>query len=570
MFSPAVSSYCQKPSHSATFCLKMDDAGASHSCFGATIEGNAATFFHLIGLLDNEQDMVEAGRDSPMKVFRTMVAFAVVMAAASFGMAGEMHDFRPTYDGFIRTAMDRLNARYGMAVAVVQHDSMVFEGYYGSADIDAGRPVTPATEFYIASSTKSFTALAALLLERQGKLDFDRSLQAYFPEIEFAEGLPADSIYLPNLLSHTAGINNLPMLLLTAFSGEHDRHILEQVVALTRPNDKAPLGTFAYTNIGYNIAGLIIERETGRAWQEAVTDEVLKPLGLSHTSCYMSVLEENGWPFAEPHSCEEVPGQVVRVDARKVDKTMHAAGGIITTARDMCRWLRVQLGDGAIDGRQVFPRDVVQTSHRLQAECDKEYGPYQRHAYGFGWYLGSYHGETVMHHFGGFTGAHAQIAFMPEYDMGVVVLVNEASIGGDFACLVSSYACDYFSGQPDLDSLFAVKLDSTRVEMDDMTERLSARQTEHAHRKWQLDLPMDRFAGTYRHPLYGTLHVDHEGGDTLRLRLGVMSAVAEPYPDTNAVRVDMPPGYGSVIRFTIDGDGVKSADLKGMIFPRVN
>jgi CubicO group peptidase (beta-lactamase class C family) len=358
--------------------------------------------------------------------------------------------------------------------------------------------------------------------------------------------------------------------MLTAFSGEHDRSTLEQVVAQTRPDGDSPLGTFEYTNIGYNIAGLIVERETGRNWQEAVTEEVLQPLGLEHTSCFMSSLEDNQWPFAEPHSCVDKPGKVVRVDARKVDSTMHAAGGLITTARDMCRWLRMQLADGVIDGREVFPRDVIRASHQRLADCDLVYGPYERHGYGYGWYLGSYHGETVVHHFGAFTGAHAQIAFMPDHDMGVVVLVNEADFGGDLASLVSSYACDYIAGRADIESAFAVKLDSTRAQTKNIVAKLTAREAEIAKRTWMLELPFDRYAGTYRHPLYGTLHVDYTVGDQLHARLGVMKAVATPYPDTNAVRVDMPPGYGTVIRFTVDSSGVASANIQGMTFPRAN
>ena len=147
----------------------------------------------------------------------------------------------------------------GTAVAVVKDGKVVYEGYFGYADLGARRPVDKHTAFYIASTTKPFLALHALLQERAGELDTGTTLHAMFPATVFAD-IDARVVTIKDLLTHTSGIDNQPLVWATAFSGLHDANSRQQLVAASYANAEAPRGTFDYTNVGYNILGVWLDR----------------------------------------------------------------------------------------------------------------------------------------------------------------------------------------------------------------------------------------------------------------------------------------------------------------------
>ncbi|HEU5186539.1 MAG TPA: serine hydrolase domain-containing protein, partial [Gemmatimonadaceae bacterium] len=110
----------------------------------------------------------------------------------------------------------------GMSIAVVRDTQVIYAKGFGWADVEARTPVTPQTIFYIASTTKSFTGLAAALLAEQGRLDLDAPLSRYLPTARLQTPLNPDSITLRSLLSHTHGIHgDGPIIFRTAYSGQH-------------------------------------------------------------------------------------------------------------------------------------------------------------------------------------------------------------------------------------------------------------------------------------------------------------------------------------------------------------
>src|SRR5690606_41827846 len=134
-----------------------------------------------------------------------------------------------------------------------------------------------------------------------------------------------------------------------------------------------------------------------------------------------------------------------------------SAGGMYASARDLARWLLVHLNGGRLDGRQVLPAAALAEAHRPVAEVDDRYGPFERRGYGLGWYTGPYDGEPVLHHFGGFAGAHAHLSFMPERGLGVVVLANESIAAGRLVPMIAAFASDWWLGEPDVGALYTAQ-----------------------------------------------------------------------------------------------------------------
>ena len=482
-------------------------------------------------------------------------AFVAVLAASPLCAQPVPPDssaaFAEIMDAFVSETLDDLGVVPGLALAVVRGDEIVYLRGFGDADREAGVAVTPRTPFYIASATKPFTALATVLLDRQGALDLDASLQSLFPDVAFPNELRADAVTVRHLLSHTHGLENGPLGFRAAFTGEHTPETMRALLALSEPNSGAPLGAFDYTNVGYNILSLRLDELPGGPWQALLDALLFEPLGMERTTAWSS--EAARWAPARPYHPFGDDGPA-RIYLEKTDATMQAAGGMYASAHDLARWLLVHLNEGRLDGEQVVPADAIAEVHRPVGETDGRFGPFERAGYGLGWYTGSYDSERMLHHFGGFAGSHAHTSFLPERGLGVVVLANESFVGGRLVPLLASFAYDWWRGQPDVLSVYVPQRDALVAGAQRAREGVQAEAAERARRKWTLSQPFEDYAGTYVSPSYGTLTVTVEGEAPV-LRLGNLWAEATPFTEPETMRVTFVPPGGEVVAFELDGDG---------------
>ncbi len=476
--------------------------------------------------------------------------------------------FQTAADDLIEGALKRLPVP-GLAMSVVVGDGIVFARGFGVADIENGVTATAETDFYIASSTKSFTALAAALLAARGELDLDASLADYFPDVAFDPAVGADRITLRDLLAHTSGLDNDAIVFRAAFTGASGHEDLVGVLASTRPNERAPHGTFQYTNLGYNIASLILDDVTGKPWQDVLRDEVFAPAGLGRTTAYASLPVREGWPVAAPYTAFGEEG-LEQIYLEKRDNTMQAAGGMYSTAADLGCWLVLQINDGRIGDRQIFPAAVIRDTQRPVAQTDADFGPFRRHGgYGLGWYIGEYGDDTLIHHFGGFAGFRAHVSFMPAHDIGVAVVVNEASVGGRLADMLAAWAYDWWLGPPGAETDGEARVAEIASWTEANRARIAEGRASRAERRWQLTEPLEAYTGAYASGDFGTAVVTIEAG-TLAVRMGNLYAVSTPYTETNTIRVELIPGRGQVFGFEVADDGrVTGARFADALFERV-
>lgn len=490
---------------------------------------------------------------------------AVLLAAAPPAVAGpDVARFRTDTDAFIRRAMDRIGVVPGLAIAVVDGDESVLTEGYGVADLSTGAPVDADTRFYIASSTKSFTALAVATMAERGDVDLEAPLATW----STAPGLPADlaaRVSLTDLLSHRSGLDNSPMSFRAAMSGEHTPAVMQRLIAATVARDDTPHGTFRYSNAGYNLATTLLEARDGRDWRVVVRDEVLGPIGMADTTGWVSGARTGG-VVAAGHLGHSADGPV-RSPLQKVDATMRSAGGLVSTADDMARWLEVQINDGVLDGRRVFPAGLVASTHQPLATSGGSFGPYTRESYGLGWQIGHYGDDVLIHHFGNFAGSRAHVSFMPARRLGVVVMVNEDAVAGDLADLIANYVYDWHAGRPDLEAAYDAALGDLVDRRDLARASIARQQAERGARPWMLARPVVAYAGTYESPLMGSVQVAERDG-ALVVSVGVMEAVAEPFTRPESIRVELAPLQGQVMLFSADGETPDSLEFLGETFTR--
>ena len=499
----------------------------------------------------------------PLRLAALAVA-AVMLAAPPAVAAPDVVRLRSDADAFIRRAMDRIGVVPGLAIAVVDGDETVMTAGYGVADLATGAPVDADTRFYIASSTKSFTAQANAAMDARGEIDLASPLSTW----STAPGLPADlaRVSLTDLLSHRSGLDNTPMSYRAAFSGDHTPEVMQRLVAATTTLDDTPYGTFRYSNAGYNLATTLLEARDGRDWRLVVRDEVLNPLGMAHTTGWLSEARAEGAVIAAGHLGHPADG-LVRSPLQKVDATMQSAGGLVSTPGDMARWLEVQINDGVLDGRRIFPEGLVASTHQPLAANETTFGPYTRESYGLGWQIGRYGDDVLIHHFGNFSGSRAHVSFMPARRIGVVVMVNEDVLAGGLADLVANYVYDWRAGRPDLEAFYDAAVGELVDRRDRGRAAIARQQAERAARPSMLARPVAAYVGTYESPLLGTVRIAERDG-AMVVSMGVMEAVAESFTQPESVRVELAPMQGQSIQFGGDGDAPDRLVMMGETFLR--
>jgi CubicO group peptidase (beta-lactamase class C family) len=244
-------------------------------------------------------------------------------------------------DAFLQTQI-KANRIPGLSVAIVQGEKIIFLKGYGQAA--AGVPVTPQTQFYIGSVTKSFTALAAMQLVQHGKLELESPVQRYLPWFQVADPEASAAITVRNLLNHTSGLSEKGDPNATAYtvSLEEQALLLQNV----RPN-AIPGSQFQYYNQNYRLLGLIIEQVSGQSYGDYLQEHIFAPLGMKHSTSNPA----NATNLAQGYS--RFFGYPLPLSQRFVPGAL-PSGYLITTAEDMANSLIAQINNRHTDGSQML------------------------------------------------------------------------------------------------------------------------------------------------------------------------------------------------------------------------
>lgn len=235
----------------------------------------------------------------------------------------------------------------GLAVALVDADEALWVEGFGHVDGSDSASVTADTIFSVQSTSKLFTATAVMQAVAAGRLDLDEPITTYLPEFTVHSAFeehPERKITLRMLLSHTAGFtleapvgNNNDL-----DPGDFDAHVR----SISDTWLRFPVGSgYAYSNLGIDLAGYILERVEGTPFADAMRESLLGPLGMDHSTFDRAVIRS---------TVDRAIGHVDFYPEPPVDVGMTAAGGLYTSAADLARFLRFQLNDGSIDGRVVL------------------------------------------------------------------------------------------------------------------------------------------------------------------------------------------------------------------------
>jgi CubicO group peptidase (beta-lactamase class C family) len=247
----------------------------------------------------------------------------------------------------------------------------------------------------------------------------------------------------------------------------------------------------------------------------------------------------------------------------KTDANMQAAGGLVSSAQDMARWLQVQLNGGRLDGRQVIPAAAIAESQRIQAQTDRNQRGLRQIGYTLGWQVLLRGSDTLLVHGGGFTGFSTHVSFSPRAKLGVVVMANESSLGGALVDIVARTIYTRLAGPAEGADVPA--------DMDAQITRgrqgIAADRARRASRSQVLQYPLAAYAGTYENASYGTITLRVIDG-RLEAQAGAARSKVEVYDAAkNQLRVELS-GSGSVMSVEMRDGRAETLTLSGQAFRR--
>jgi len=364
-----------------------------------------------------------------------LLTLSILVTASSFaGGSDESTDRKKQIEALV-SAMAQPDVP-GLAVLVKSHGQVLVETGYGVRDMRTLTPNSPDTDFRLASFTKQFTAMAVMLLVHDGKLHYDDRLTDIFPEFP-AYGKP---ITVRNLLNHTSGLPDYEDLMereekargAAIWSPEHqiqDDEVLQLLEKTTTPKF-APGTSWAYSNSGYVVLGLVTAKVSGLPYRDFLQQRIFGPTGMLHSIVYQKGTNEIP-NRAFGHSLES--GKWVQTDQSSTSATL-GDGGVYSNLEDLAKWDEALQRHTLLSAAEMAPalapvrlNDGSEPHWPMEPDGDN-LAPGKPVSYGFGWFLDSYEGRTRMWHTGSTMGFRTVIQRFPAGDVTIIILANRTDL----------------------------------------------------------------------------------------------------------------------------------------------
>ena len=299
----------------------------------------------------------------------------------------------------------------GCALGVYQDGRTLYARGYGMADLEHDSPITPGSVFYAGSVSKQFTAMAAALAIKQGKLGPDDDVRKYVPELpDYGR-----TITIRHLLHHTSGLRDVNALMVLAGRRDEDAFDNEavlRIVSRQKALNFLPGDEYLYSNSGYAMLALAVERATGTPFAEYADANIFRPLGMTVTHFHTDL-------------SRLVPGRAWAYDRRpdgsfvlnSPQNERAGAGGLFTTVSELARWDE-NFYDGTVGGLGLIR--MLETPGRLTSGTELTYA--------WGLMTGSYRGVPIIEHSGSLGGYRAHIIRFRSAHTSVAILCNVSNV----------------------------------------------------------------------------------------------------------------------------------------------
>lgn len=436
-----------------------------------------------------------------------------IAAAVLAAQPAQAHETaQPDYEAEAKRIIDGLDAT-GLTAAVLVDGKVVYSGAFGTLEEGSGKPVTTDTLFPIASISKAFTTTALAMLVDQGKLAWDDPVRKYVPEFGMYDPWVSERFTVRDLLTHRSGLGLGAGDLVMWPDGNAKPADVINALKHLKPTTGFRDG-YAYDNLLYIVAGEVVSRVSGRSWQDFVTEEIFKPVGMTACAADGSRLRP-GQSVVRGHEREAAAKVGVPIDKRmEFSPTVAPAGGIWCPAGDVMKWARFWLDGGVTEGGQRL------ISEKQKNELWKGVTPVgsgiirptggstNLQLYALGWFVADMEGTPIVHHSGGAPGVTSNLILIPQRNIAVFASSN------DYMSTASAWtrqiADKLIDGKQDNDVIGnAIKANAEANAAAKNAVAAAAAPPKDAKKP---SLPLSAYAGTYRDPWYGTVTITERRG----------------------------------------------------------
>ena len=331
----------------------------------------------------------------------------------------------------------------GVAVGVLI-DGEEHYAFHGDTSIQNPLPVDETTYFQFGSTGKTYTATAMMRLVEQGKVDLDEKVRTYLPEFTLKDEDVAANVTVLQLFNHTAGWEGDMM----DDTGDGDDAVAKYVAKMVKLEQVTPLGeTVSYNNAALSVAGHIIERITGKTYEQSIKELLLEPLGMDQTLFFCNDIMSRR--FVVGHTRNEETGEIKIARPWALPRGNCPAGGISSTARDQIKWAKFHLGDGtAEDGTRVLSPASIDLMKQPTAEMrGSALGDYV----GISWLMKDVAGVRIVGHGGTTNGQYSEFITVPERNFALISMTNTGPGGAQLNTELEKWALEHFLGLQDVE-----------------------------------------------------------------------------------------------------------------------
>jgi CubicO group peptidase (beta-lactamase class C family) len=452
---------------------------------------------------NNVKPLKEISMKSSLKIKRisfVLSALLILMAANTvFSQQADITKKLKGLDQTIEKILKDWNVP-GCGIGIVVKDKLVYSKGYGYRNIENKMPVTTNTLFQIASNTKLFTATAVGFLVEDGKLEWDKPIKNYVPQIQFYNSELNANVTIKDMLSHRTGISRHDLMW---YNSDFTRQELFDRIKYLEPSIPLRQG-YLYNNLMYAAAGQIIEYLSGQSWEEFVKNRIFIPLNM--TSSIFVVEDMQKQPdFLTPYYEKRDTNILLAYPFYTKQKGVGPCGAIISNINDLSNWLICQMNGGKFKSNRVIPENIIRETMQPAmptASVPDRYFENLNSIYGMGRTTSSYKGHYLTQHGGAIGGIYSNISFMPADSIGIIVFTNRIS---QLPYIITNTIYDRILGLPEtqwsergLKDFVKSKETAKESRKKPETDRVPGTKPSHK---------MGDYAGTYEDPGYGTIKI---------------------------------------------------------------
>jgi CubicO group peptidase (beta-lactamase class C family) len=426
----------------------------------------------------------------------------------------------PAFEGF-DTNVEKVIKDFsvpGMAVAVIKDDQVYLAKGYGLKDVENQKPVDVETVFAIGSSSKAFTTMTLAILADRGEMKWDTPVKEYMPDFRLFDLFATEHMTPRDLVCHRSG---LPRHDLMWYNSPLKRKEIYDRLRYLEPN-KDFRAAWQYQNLMFLTAGYLVERISGKTWEEFTQKEVFDRMGMTHSNFSVEVSKQID-NYALPYREEDE--KVKLIPFRNID-TVGPAGSINSDIMDMAKWVILHL-NGKLGDEEIVSEAQLTELHAPTMVMPpgfmgmNEYKELSESSYGLGWFVQYYRGHKIVHHGGNIDGFSALVSFLPDEKFGVVTLTN---LDGNMATMaVTLNIYDRLLGLDQIDwrerwLKQKTKAKEAQEKGKEKAEVKKVQDTKPSH-------ALSAYAGQYQHPGYGVikfeLNDDHLVAEANNLKMNL-------------------------------------------------